>query len=131
VRPADHSLASQPAISTLALQLLAQSWRGSRPNELEEVVSKVVLFSTFFPVQKATTDGLLMVAGNCGVASDNLAFPIFRLSARDGEGNRGPWWLWDRDTEVMLTRGLTGEEESQPVRGVIRFPLLVEQAENG
>jgi hypothetical protein len=104
---------------------------GSRPNELEEVVSTEVLFSTFFPVQKATSDGLLMVAGNWGVASKNLAFPVFRGSARDKEGSRGPWWLWDGEREVMLTRGLTSEEERYPVRGIISFPLLVERAENG
>lgn len=107
------------------------SFRTDRPNNLGEVVASPVLFSAFFPVQKAVDEGLVANVGNSSVTAANSVFPIFRTSARDRDGRRGPWWLWNGETEVMLTRGLSDEEKRYPVHGIISAPLLVERIEKG
>lgn len=91
----------------------------------------LLLFSAFFPVQKAVDEGLVANVGNSSVTDANSVFPIFRTSARDRDGRRGPWWLWNGETEVMLTRGLSDEEKRYPVHGIISAPLLVERIEKG
>ncbi|WP_168283407.1 hypothetical protein [Rhizobium laguerreae] len=102
-----------------------------RLDNFSEVVASSVLFSAFFPVQKAVDEGLMAIVGNSSVSDVNSVFPTFRTSARDRDGRRGPWWLWNGETEVMLTRGLSDEEKRYPVRGIISAPLLVERIEKG
>ncbi|WP_064684558.1 hypothetical protein [Rhizobium bangladeshense] len=106
-------------------------FRADRPNNLAEVVASPVLFSAFFPVQKAVGEGLVANVGNSSVSAANSGFPTFRTSTRDREGRRGPWWLWNGETEVMLTRGLSDEDKKYPVRGIISAPLLIERIEKG
>lgn len=100
-------------------------------DNFSEVVASPVLFSTFFPVQKAVDEGLAANVGNSSVTDANSVFPIFRTSARDRDGRRGPWWLWNGETEVMLSRGLSEQEKRYPVHGIISAPLLVERIEKG
>ncbi|MBX5089945.1 hypothetical protein [Rhizobium lentis] len=102
-------------------------FRADRPKNIGEVVTSPVLFSAFFPVPKAVGEGLVANVGNSSVTDENSVFPIFRTSARDRDGRRGPWWLW----KMMLTRGLSDEEMRYPVRGIISAPLLVERIEKG
>ncbi|MGR9081167.1 hypothetical protein [Rhizobium leguminosarum] len=104
-------------------------FHSDRPNNFGEVVTSPVLFSAFFPVQKAVGEGLVANVGNSSVTDANSVFPTFRTSARDRDGRRGPWWLWNGETEVMLTRGLSDEEKRYPVLGIISAPLLVERIE--
>ncbi len=108
-----------------------ESVYNSQPDNLAEVVATHVLLSAFFPIQNAVGEGLLTIVGNSKVTDANLAFPIFRGSARDKAGNRGPWWLWDGETEVMLTRGLSDDEKRYPVRGIISLPSMIERIEKG
>ncbi|MDF0696383.1 hypothetical protein PYR71_07605 [Rhizobium sp. MC63] len=82
-----------------------------RLDNFSEVVASPVFFSAFFPVQKAVNEGLGANVGNSSVTDANSVFPIFRTSARDRDGRRGPLWLWNGETEVMLTRGLSNEEK--------------------
>ncbi|MBO9192665.1 hypothetical protein J5277_00960 [Rhizobium sp. 16-449-1b] len=103
----------------------------SKPDNLAEMVATHVLFSAFFPIQKAVGEGLLTIVGNSEVTDANSPFPTFRANTRDRAGNRGPWWLWDGETEVMLTRGLSDNEKRYPVRGIISLPLLIERIERG
>ncbi|PDT18607.1 hypothetical protein CO670_00480 [Rhizobium sp. J15] len=100
-------------------------------DNFSEVVASPVLFSTFFPVQKAVDEGLVANVGNSSVTDANSVFPIFRTSARDRGGRRGPWWLWNGETEMMLSRGLSDQEKRYPVHGIISAPLLVERIEKG
>ncbi|GAA3102553.1 hypothetical protein GCM10010520_54600 [Rhizobium viscosum] len=102
-----------------------------RLDNFSKVVASPVLFSAFFPVQKAVDEGLVANVGNSSVTDANSVFPIFRTSARDRDRRRGPWWLWNGETEVMLSRDLSDQEKKYPVHGIISAPLLVERIEMG
>jgi hypothetical protein len=102
-----------------------------QPKDFGEMVNQSPQFSAFFPVQHAVNQGLLSVVGNAKVSDANMVFPKFRTAARDKDGNRGPWWIWDGEQSEMLKRDLTEEEKAYPVRGIISAPLLVERIEKG
>lgn len=101
------------------------------PKDFSEIVRCITQFSTFFPIQTAVNKGLFTVAGNTSVSKANQQFPIFRSCSYGKNGERGPWWLWDGEQEVMLKRDLTEEEKRFPKRGIISAPLLVERTEKG
>ena len=100
------------------------------PADFADLVAADPQFRAFFPLQPAVNQGLLSIVANLPVAASNSVFPLFRSCVCDREGKRGPWWIWDGQTETMLTRALTDEEKRFSLRGIISAPLLVERIEN-
>lgn len=100
------------------------------PADFADLVEADPQFRAFFPLQPAVNQGLLSIVANVPVAASNSVFPLFRSCVYDREGKRGPWWIWDGQTETMLTRVLTDEEKRFSLRWIISAPLLVERIEN-
>ncbi|MDO5657496.1 MAG: hypothetical protein Q4G36_04120 [Paracoccus sp. (in: a-proteobacteria)] len=73
-------------------------------------------FQAFFPAQSAVNQGLLSVVSSVPVAEQNKKFPTFRSIVIGKNGQRGPWWIWDGETEKVLDRPLLEAEKKYPAR---------------
>jgi hypothetical protein len=101
------------------------------PDNFSLLVSSAPQFQAFFPAQSAVDGGLLSVVSNVPVADKNKKFPIFRTRAIGRDGQCGPWWVWDGESEKVLDRPLLEAERKYPIRGIISAPLLLERIEKG
>lgn len=103
----------------------------SAPDDFSQVVAKSPMFNAFFPLQPVLNEGLLSVASNVPVAGCNKKFPMFRTRVVTPDGQCGPWWIWDGESEELLERELTPAEKLYSHREIISAPLLLERIEQG
>lgn len=106
-------------------------YHANPPTDFSLTVDVEPQFRTFFPLQPAVNQGLLSIVANVAVSAPNTIFPRFRTCVYDRDGKRGPWWIWDGETETLLKRDLNDDEKFLSVRGIISAPLLVERIETG
>ena len=82
--------------------------------------------SVFFPVQTAVNQGLVDIIGHEDVSASSAMFPIFKTRMIGKNGDVGPWWLWDGDTEWEVGYDLSETEMNYPDCEIVSFPRLVE-----
>ena len=102
----------------------------SQETELEQVVQKTPLFSTFFPVQAAINQGLFTIFHNNNIPGALADFPIFRCEMPNLEiKKKEVSWLWDGEKSIKRNRDFNEIEKTFPVRQIISAPVLIEKIE--
>lgn len=116
-----------------ALLRVFKGFYHSRPPDPSEILGQEVLFSTFYPLSAATSQGLVFIAFEAQVQKRLQEFPTFRSAGlpNPDTGEVKTWYLWAGGDSSWEMGELTDEMRKLPIRGVWNHTLLVKRIESG
>ena len=124
-----HRHAKPPTFGAL-LRIFDQVYP-RRPSNLEDLATKPIRFSTFFPLQAAVNKAMVRIVANVAVPKQLSFFPIFRSGTPDLTTKKvQTWWLWDGEKEWRIGN-LSPEQRSLSFRSIWTPKFLVERIEEG
>ena len=99
---------------------------------LEEISSRDIRFSTFFPLQYAVSQGITEIIGNLELSKEMSAFPLLRgAGTRGRDGKVRDWYLWDGQNERAIGSCLSAKERRLSLLQMLNDTTLIERVEEG